>query len=110
MENQRIAETQRIQCPAAVVKREVYERLGGFRSELRYALDWEMWVRIAARYDVWYEPAVLAHYRRHRSAESARLEASGRINVDLMNAIELFSNYLPVVDRARLKDRAYRRR
>jgi len=106
---ERIAETQRIQCPAAIVKREVYERLGGFRSELRYALDWEMWVRIAARYDVWYEPAVLAHYRRHRSAESARLEASGRINVDLMNAIELFSTYLPVVDRARLKDRAYRR-
>jgi glycosyltransferase involved in cell wall biosynthesis len=106
---ERIAETQRIQCPAAIVKRDVYERLGGFRSELRYALDWEMWVRIAARYDVWYEPAVLAHYRRHRSAESARLEASGRINVDLMNAIELFSSYLPVVDRARLKDRAYRR-
>jgi hypothetical protein len=26
-----------------------------------------------------------------------------------MNAIELFSSYLPAVDRARLKDRAYRR-
>ncbi len=105
---ERISQGQRIQCPAEIVKREVYERLGGFRSELRYALDWEMWVRIATAYDVWYEPAVLAHYRRHRSTESARLEAMGRINVDLMNAIEMFSNYLPAVDRVRLKDQAYR--
>jgi L-malate glycosyltransferase len=106
---ERIAETQRIQCPAAIVRREVYERLGGFRSELRYALDWEMWVRIAAHYQVWYEPAVLAHYRRHGDAESARLEASGRINADLMSAIEMFSAYLPTPQRVRLKDRAYRR-
>jgi hypothetical protein len=32
----------------------------------------------------------------------------GRINVDLMNAIEMFSAYLPTAERTRLKDRAYR--
>jgi glycosyltransferase involved in cell wall biosynthesis/GT2 family glycosyltransferase len=105
----RIAQSQRIQCPAAIVRRSVYEQLGGFRSELRYALDWEMWVRIAARYDVWFEPTVCAHYRRHSTTESARLEASGKINEDLMNAIEMFSAYLPIQLRAHLKDRAYRR-
>jgi glycosyltransferase involved in cell wall biosynthesis len=106
---ERIAECQRIQCPAAIVRRDVYEQLGGFRGELRYALDWEMWVRIAARFDVWYEPSVCAHYRRHRSTESARLEASGRINADLMSAIEMFSADLPNSQRVELKDRAYRR-
>lgn len=106
---ERIVEQQRVQCPAAVVKREVYERLGGFTRELRYALDWEMWVRIAACYDVWYEPAVLAHYRRHRGAETARLEAADRINVDLMKAIEMFGSHLPESGRERMKNRAYRR-
>ena len=106
---ERIAESQRIQCPAAIVKRDVYEQLGGFRTELRYALDWEMWVRIASRYEVWYEPAVLAHYRRHRDAESARLNATGLINNDLIEAIEMFSTCLPASRRMRLRDRAYRR-
>ena len=105
----RIAESQRIQCPAAIVKRETYERLGNFRSDLRYALDWEMWVRIAAHYGVWYEPRVLASYRRHQSAETARLEAAGQINIDLMNAIEVLGTHLPEADRAVLKCRAYRR-
>lgn len=106
---ERIAERQRIQCPAAIVKRAVYEQLGGFNCELRYALDWEMWVRIASRYQVWYEPDVLAYYRRHGDAESARLDASGLINADLMNAIEIFSAWLPASERSRLKARAYRR-
>ena len=104
-----IAVSQRIQCPAAIVRRDVYERLGGFRHELRYTLDWEMWVRIAAHYDVWYEPRVLAHYRRHDAAESARLEATNLVNTDLMNAIEILATHLPPSCRNRLKDRAYRR-
>jgi len=106
---ERISERQLVQCPAVIVKREAYERLGGFTTGLRYALDWEMWVRIATRYDVWYEPAVLAHYRRHSGAETARLEAAGHINLDLMNAVEMFSSYLPSAQRDRLRQRAYRR-
>ena len=50
---ERIAVVQRIQTPAVVVKRRVYEDLGGFCPELFYACDWEMWKRIAARYPVW---------------------------------------------------------
>src|SRR5206468_2876977 len=34
-----ITASQPIQCVAIVVRRAVYERLGGFRPELRYALD-----------------------------------------------------------------------
>lgn len=35
-------------CPAVVVKRACYERIGGFTSSLRYVPDWEMWSRILA--------------------------------------------------------------
>ena len=105
----RLSERQRVQCPAAIVRRDVYEDLGGFRSDLRYALDWEMWVRIACRYAVWYEPQVLAHYRRHASAETARLRAAGRVTADLMHAIELMSQHMPAHERGRMKENAYRR-
>jgi glycosyltransferase involved in cell wall biosynthesis len=106
---ERIGIAQRIQCPAALVRREAYEKLGGFRTDLRYALDWEMWVRIAAQYEVWYEPQVLAKYRRHASTESARLEAAGQTTADLIAAIEVLSTHFPGHARARLKQRAYRR-
>ena len=31
-----------------VVRRRAYERLGGFRTDLPHAADWEMWTRLAA--------------------------------------------------------------
>lgn len=105
----RICTAQRIQCPAAIVRREVYETLGGFRSDLHYALDWEMWARIASRYDVWYEPEVLAYYRRHRNTETARLEAVGRTGEDTIAAIEILATHVPPAHRGRIKRRAYRR-
>lgn len=105
----RISERQRIQCPSAIVRRNVYERLGGFREDLRYALDWEMWVRIASAYDVWYEPRVLASYRRHRGAETARLEAVGQTVADMTDAIVAISAHLPPARRHSLQHRAYRR-
>jgi glycosyltransferase involved in cell wall biosynthesis len=105
----RISERQRVQCPAVIVRRDVYAMLGGFRDDLRYALDWEMWVRIASEYHVWYEPRVLANYRRHSGAESARLEAAGDIMADMLAAIAALSMHLPAASRARLQQRAYRR-
>lgn len=74
---ERIAVTQRIECPSIIVKREVYEELGGYCQEAYYAADWEMWKRIAAHYSVWYEPELLACYRLHSSSESSRLVKSG---------------------------------
>jgi GT2 family glycosyltransferase len=104
---ERISERQRLQCPAAIVRRDAYESLGGFRADLRYALDWEMWVRIAAKYDVWYEPRVLASYRRHGATETARLQAAGATTADTLLAIAAMSVHLPTQRRARLQRRAY---
>ena len=104
----RIAERQRVQTPAAVVARSTYERLGGFRTDLCHALDWEMWVRIAAATPVWYDPRVLAVYRRHRDNESHRLLKSGAVWPDLLQAIELNSSLLPAVNRERVRERSAR--
>ena len=99
----RIAERQRIQTPAVVVARDTYERLGGYRSDLQLALDWEMWVRIAAHRSVWYDPRPSVCYRRHAANETSRLMASGDAWPDIARAIEINAAHLPSTIRARTK-------
>ena len=41
--------------PCIVVRRSVYEELGGFDDRLTLAEDWEMWVRVAIRFPIYYE-------------------------------------------------------
>ena len=90
-----IAVGQRIECPAIVVRRATYEQLGGFTPELYFALDWEMWVRIAAHYPVWYEPDILACYRRHDANETTRLDRVGADLPDVLAALRRISRHVP---------------
>jgi hypothetical protein len=85
----RIATRQRVQAPCAVVARSVYEHVGGFREDLRLALDWEMWVRIAVRYPVWCEVRALAAYRRHAVSTTERLRIEGAAWPDICQAIRI---------------------
>jgi glycosyltransferase involved in cell wall biosynthesis len=66
----RIGVSQRISTPSMVVRRSVYENLGGFRRELSSTADWEMWARIAAHYPIWYEPQILAAWRVHSQSQT----------------------------------------
>jgi glycosyltransferase involved in cell wall biosynthesis len=91
----RMARMQMIQTPAVVVRRSVYETLGGFRPDLRSTLDWEMWCRIAGQFPVWYEPEVLACYRMHPDNASSRFMAEGSDIEDIRKCIEIISGYLP---------------
>jgi glycosyltransferase involved in cell wall biosynthesis len=91
---ERIVERQRIQYVAMVVKRDVYEKLGGFYG-VEYGEDWEMWVRIAAHYPVGYMPEVLAEYRRHSGSISGRSFLSGRNMQELQSVMDNIQQYLP---------------
>jgi GT2 family glycosyltransferase len=93
---ERIASCCRIQTPSIVVRREVYEKLGGFDRRFRCAAeDWEMWVRISANYPVWYEVEPLAMYRQHSMSSSRSNVRNGIYIQDVYEAIEIFQSYLP---------------
>ena len=68
-----IGSEQKIQTPAIVVRREAYEKVGGFRNDLAYLLDLEMWQRISLEWEFWFEPQFLAAYRMHSDSETSRL-------------------------------------
>ncbi len=84
-----------IQCPAIVVRRAVYEHVGGFRPELHYTLDWEMWQRIAAQYSFWFEPSILACYREHPASATSKLMLDAGDVREVRSTIEMTMAYHP---------------
>jgi glycosyltransferase involved in cell wall biosynthesis len=101
----RIAQQQMLQVAAMVVKRSVYEKLGGFFG-VNYCEDWEMWIRIAASFPVAYSPRCSALYRgglgNAASITSLALsKGENFLNVD--RTIEIVQSYLPADKKKYLK-------
>lgn len=100
-----LAEAQRIQYIAMVVKRSVYEQLGGFYGVV-YGEDWEMWARIAKHYPIAYTPKYLAQYREHDTSISNDSFITGKNLQDIRVVIGIIMTYLPPEDRRRIKKKA----
>jgi hypothetical protein len=92
----RIAAELPLQPPSMVVRRSVYEQLGGFdKRMLSCGEDWEMWVRIAAHYAVGFEPHILAFYRDTGNSLTKRSVRNGQNIRDGRNAVKIMRSYLP---------------
>ncbi len=104
---EKIAVINRLQPPSIVVRREVYEKLGGFDQRICCcAEDWEMWVRISSYYPVWYETQPLALYRVHSSSLTGRCALTGQNVRDLRKIIEIIQPYLPAEKASYLAQKA----
>ena len=104
----RLVQGQLLQPPAVVVRREVYERIGGFDHRIhRYGEDWEMWTRVAAEGPVWYTPVPLASYRVRAGSISDSSVRTGENMRDLRRAaavtVETATGRLDVATVARLQ-------
>ena len=93
----RIAELCCISVPSlAVVRREVYENLGGFDRRCGISADWEMWVRIFAHYPMWFEAEPLALWRVHlESANNVNAKSDIFIQENYNTVETIFKSYLP---------------
>lgn len=98
----KLAEHQRLQYVTISVKREVYEKLGGFYG-VTYGEDWEMWARIAKHYPTAYTPEILAEYREHPTSISSQSFLSGKNIRDTVQVIDTISSYLPEEEQQRVK-------
>jgi hypothetical protein len=91
-----IASRQPVQTAATVVRRAVYEDVGGFAPSLDHCgEDWEMWMRIAARYPVWYEAEPLAVYRVHAGSLTGNAVRTAANTKELGDVIALARAYFP---------------
>ena len=103
---ERLALEQRIMTPSMVVRRDIYEQLGGFDDRLPCSEDWEMWVRIAAHHPIGYLPSPLASYRMHPNSNTGRNTQNAANMRYTRAAIEMFRAYLPAADAGRIASRA----
>ncbi len=56
--------------PGSLFTREAFEAVGGIDPSYRYAMDYELWLRIGERYEVRHVDRVLAAYRYHPVSKS----------------------------------------
>jgi len=107
--HERIATGQRLQPPCIVVRKRVYDAIGGFDTRIRsYGEDWEMWTRIAASYRVWYEPEPLALYRVGNESLSSGALRSGDNVRQLLQVIDINRQALPAARADEVTARARR--
>ena len=63
-------------CPSVLYRTDVLRAVGPFRTDLRFALDWEWWFRLLRTgFGIADVDATLLHYRRHDAAASIRASA-----------------------------------
>jgi predicted O-linked N-acetylglucosamine transferase (SPINDLY family)/glycosyltransferase involved in cell wall biosynthesis len=94
--------------PAVVVRRDSYERIGGYSDEILYTTDWELYLRLVSFSDWWYEPAILVHYRQHGFNVTTEQNRAGAQGEAFWRAIEMAEQYLPEAVRARISANARR--
>lgn len=56
--------------PATLFRRDAYEAVGGLDESLDYAMDYDLWLKLGARYEVLRLPRCLARYRLHGAGKT----------------------------------------
>lgn len=86
--------------PSAIVaRRSAYEQVGGFRTDLPHAADWEAWTRLCAAGPVNFVDRVLARYRRHSGSDTARRVRTGANIRERVWAIDIIGEHIAAAER-----------
>lgn len=89
-----------VSAPTVMVRREAHDAVGPYRTSLRTAEDWEMWLRICLCGDVAFTAEPVAEYRWHPDSLTRTAGAAGERLADERRAL------LGVFDRHRWRDPA----
>ena len=89
-----LAVSNRVRTPGIVVRRAAYEQVGGYRTDLPHAADWEMWTRLAAYGPVVFVDEVLAGYRRHEASDTSTRVRSGANIRERVTAIGVVAGHV----------------
>ena len=100
------AVSNRVRAPGIVVRRAAYEQVGGYRTDLPHAADWEMWTRLAAHGPVVFVDQVLACYRRHAGSDTSARARTGANIRERVTAIGVIGSLVAPERRAGVTRRA----
>ncbi|HYE89232.1 MAG TPA: glycosyltransferase [Vicinamibacterales bacterium] len=63
---------------SVVIRRVLFEQMGGFYTGLNGTEDWDLWIRIAERHEIGFVPEPLVRYRFHAGGISRNFVKMGR--------------------------------
>lgn len=72
---------------STLLHRTTFESLGGFRSDLIQLCDLEFWLRVGVHFGIMYVPKVLAQFRVHYGATSAKNTANKTYRMDVIDPL-----------------------
>lgn len=78
-----------------MVRRDVYEKIGGFAPCLTHSADWEMWMRVAACGPVGYIHHPYFLYRVHSNSNTGTLMTASKNIEDALRALKIGVRRLP---------------
>lgn len=96
-----------LSCPAIyapVLRREVFERIGGFDETLESAEDWDAWLKVARAGPIAHRARPALLYRLHGGAKSKRTIANYRC---AQRVLERHLQHVPAARRRLVRRRAY---
>jgi glycosyltransferase involved in cell wall biosynthesis len=73
---------------SVVARRDCYQKVGAYDTNLRHAEDWDMWLRLAYHYDFGYINSPLIQYRFHRKSLQHRNFAEHKDLLAMQRIIE----------------------
>lgn len=94
--------------PAVVIRRDAYEKVGGYCPNISCGEDWELYKRVAIFFNWWYEPEILACYRQHPASITHNALKQAKRNREIHSTIDLTEPYLPAPLRSELTATARR--
>jgi len=80
-----LVKANRLVTSSVIARRECFRECGGFAESLVLAQDWDMWLRIAGRWEVALLPASLTFYRLHDGQRSASALQMRRWEVEVLH-------------------------
>jgi glycosyltransferase involved in cell wall biosynthesis len=94
-----------IQCAGVTVRRTSYEALGGFRLDIGWVTDCEMWARVTGTHGAIVSPRVKAFYRMVDGTETQRVLRTAENIRDICRLNALFAQRYPsfCIERGRAK-------
>jgi glycosyltransferase involved in cell wall biosynthesis len=93
-----------IRTPGVVIRRDVYEGVGGFLSVLIHCADWEMWARATQYCGAFMINKPLAGYRVFALNDTSRLKRTGDDLVDMYRCGQVFSDCVEGFDSRRFNN------
>ncbi|MBA2526444.1 MAG: glycosyltransferase [Pyrinomonadaceae bacterium] len=89
----------------AVFRRACIEQVGFFNEALKATSDWDMWIRIAAKWPIIFVSDALALYRIHENSTWQALMKTGRVNKEHLLILENAAAAFPASTAEGIKSR-----